>query len=59
MLSLDNKTYSHELKKHKNFIGKFKVFPDKTRKIIYASLMQLPINHSHFLELTKPFKMLP
>jgi hypothetical protein len=59
MPSFDAEKYSQELHKHKQFIGKFNVFPNKTRKVIYALLMQLPINHSHFLELTKPFKELP
>jgi hypothetical protein len=59
MSSLNTEKYALELRKHKDFLSKFKVFPTKTRKVIYLSLMALPLNHSHFLELTKPFKELP
>jgi hypothetical protein len=51
--------YKAALKKHQNFLQKFKLFPDKSRKAIYAQCLQLPLNHNHFIELTKPYPLLP
>ena len=35
------------------------MFPEKTRKAIWAQLLQLPLNHEHFTELIKPYPLLP
>jgi hypothetical protein len=47
------------LSKHQTFLKKFQAFPDKTRKAIWAQLLQLPLNHQHFTEITKPYPLLP
>lgn len=52
-------TYSNLLIKHQIFLMKFNTFPTATRKAIYLQLLQLPLNHSHFIELTKPYPVLP
>ena len=51
--------YKQVLSKHQTFLNKFNLFPNKTRKGIYAQLLQLPLNHQHFIELTKPYPLLP
>ena len=58
---MDNNTelYKKNIKKHKAFLKKFQVFPDKTRKAIYRELLLLPLNHQHFKELTKSYPILP
>lgn len=40
--------YKKIIKKHTTFLQKFQTFPDKTRKVIYKELLQLPLNHKHF-----------
>jgi hypothetical protein len=40
--------YKAILNKHQTFLKKFRVFPEKTRKAIWAQLLQLPLNHEHF-----------
>ena len=53
------KDYKNVLAKHQNFLAKFRLFPEKTRKTIYLQLLQTPLNHHHFIELTKPYPLLP
>ena len=59
MSLIESEKYAQEVRKHREFLSKFSIFPQKTRKVIYATLLALPLNHSHFIELTKPFKPLP
>ena len=51
--------YRDNLKVQQNFLKKFRVFPDKTRKATYRDLLALPLNSDHFHELFKPYKILP
>lgn len=51
--------YKAALKKHQTFLGKFHLFPEQSRKAIYVQLLQLPLNHHHFIELSKPYPLLP
>ena len=51
--------YRAALKKHQTFLSKFKTFPQQSRKAIWVQLLQLPLNHQHFRQLTKPYPLLP
>lgn len=51
--------YRAVLQKHQGFLKKFRTFPDKSRKGIWLQLLQVPLNHHHFRELTKPYPLLP
>lgn len=53
------KDYKAILSKHQGFLKKFRTFPEKSRKGIWVQLLQLPLNHHHFRELTKPYPLLP
>lgn len=51
--------YKSVLSKHQGFLKKFSLFPEKSRKTIWVQLMQVPLNHQHFIELTKLYPLLP
>jgi hypothetical protein len=59
MTSRNITDYRTALNKHQQFLRKFRLFPEKSRKAIWAQLLQLPLNHHHFIELTKPYPLLP
>ena len=51
--------FREALQKHQAFLKKFRLFPEKSRKGIWLQLLQVPLNHQHFRELTKPYPLLP
>lgn len=61
MITKETTTHSlnHTIKTQQTFLKKFALFPDKTRKATYRDLLVLPLNYSHFQELSKPYKILP
>lgn len=48
MKATSDTEYNQLQTKHQTFLGKFQVFPEKTRKSIYQQLLLLPLNHRHF-----------